>query len=343
MFKVTVCVVVYNAIEHINECLNSLLQQDYPRDLYEILVIDNDSTDGTQERIQEFCNRAPHIRMLVNPIIGIAGSRNMGLREARYDYVAFTDSDCVAPPQWLSRLVQGFERHRKRHNNLASVGGSNVPPENGDRFYNTLSIFLNTFLGSHGSVQGKRFDHDRVVPHIPTVNIMYHRKTVLQAGGFDVTFGNIGEDQDMSYRLRHLGYTFVYLANCPVTHKLRPTRRAWLKNMRLYGKGRMWLMRKHPDNIDVILLAPLVLVVSLPLSIFAAWHAIFFLPLLYFPLILLISAFECVRVGKPSSLLSLFGLYVGTHFAYGVGEIIGLFKNREMQKAALYTSQHARN
>ncbi len=336
MLNVTVCVVVYNALEHMRECLESLLQQNYSQELYEILVIDNNSTDGTKELLEKYSKSYDNVRLKINPIIGIAGSRNLGLREAKYEYVAFTDSDCLAPRDWLSSLVHGFEVHQHKVKNLVAVGGSNVPPQTGSRFYTALSIFLDTFLGSHGSVQGKRFKEDRLVPHIPTANVMYHKKTVLQASGFDVTLGNIGEDQDLSYRLQHLGYNMVYLANCSVIHKLRPTFKSWLKNMHLYGKGRMWLIRKHPENIELVLLAPMILVLSLVLVPLSFSYPLFLLPVLYFPLLLAISVIECLRAGKPAYTIYLFGLYIGTHIAYGIGEIAGLLKNREFHKAQLF-------
>ena len=69
--SVTVAVAVLNAAEHIRECLESLLAQDFPRASYEILVIDNDSTDGTQEFVQQVCREHSNVRMFVNPVRGI--------------------------------------------------------------------------------------------------------------------------------------------------------------------------------------------------------------------------------------------------------------------------------
>ncbi len=329
MLDVTVCVVVYNAIQNIQQCIDALLAQDYPTAHYEILFIDNNSTDGTKQLLLYYDEHYTNVRTLINPIIGIAGSRNLGLMRAKYDYVAFTDSDCVPPQNWLSRLVAGFEKHVREDPELVAVGGSNVPPKNAGLFYDTLYVFLNTFLGSHGSVQGKRFERDRYVSHLPTVNVMYHKPTVMQVGGFDVTFGNIGEDQDLSYRLVKKGQRFVYLADAAVVHKLRPTFKAWLKNMFVYGKGRIWLMRKHTDKMEVMLFAPMLLVLSMPLSLLAGVHPILLFPLLYFPLIFLTSIFESVRARRIDLALPLFFLFVGTHFAYGCGEIVGVFKQRE--------------
>lgn len=332
MLKVSVIVVVYNAIDNIKECLSSLLNQDVPVESYEILCVDNNSTDGTQEVISNYCEQWENVRLIVNPIRGIAGSRNIGIKNASYDLVAFTDSDCVAPNNWLNKLIDGFETYYAKDRSVAAVGSSNIPPDDQGTLYETLTVFLNTFLGSHGSVQGKRFAEDCYVPHIPTVNVLYDRQKITKVNGFDVTLGNIGEDQDLSYRLEENGFKLVYLRDCAVVHKLRPTIKSWLKNMFTYGKGRTWLMRKHPDKIQLILLAPALLVTFLPLAVLSMFSPLFLLPLMYFLFIFLISIYECQKVNKLKLVFNLFILYCGTHLAYGSGQWYGLFKNREFYR-----------
>ena len=332
MLDISVCVVVYNAMGHIQECLDSLMALEYPQEHFEVLFIDNNSTDGTKELLQYYDTHYPHVRTLINPVLGIAGSRNLALKRAHFDYVAFTDSDCVVPPNWLSKLANGFEKYSKEEPSLVAVGGSNSPPKHTSLFYDTLDLMLNTFLGSHGSVQGRRFDKDRYVPHIPTVNIMYHKPTVLRAGGFDVTFGNIAEDRDLSYRLEKFGHRFIYLTDTVISHKLRPTWQSWLKNMYVYGKGRMWLMRKHPDKIDVMLFAPVLLIFSMLFPFLSFIAPYFALPLFYFPCLLAASMMTSLRAKRIVLTPMLFLLYVGTHFAYGLGQIAGLFRNREFYR-----------
>jgi GT2 family glycosyltransferase len=191
---------------------------------------------------------------------------------------------------------------------------------------------LNTYLGSHGSVQGRRYERDRFVPHIPTVNILYHKPTVYKMGGFDVTFGNIGEDQDLSYRLEKADYRLVYLADVAVVHKMRPTWKSWFTNMYVYGKGRMWLMRKHPDKVELALLAPMFLILSMFFVLFSFLTPICAAPILYFPVIFFTSVIESIKCNKLHFVLHLFALYVGTHFAYGLGELGGFLKNRELYR-----------
>lgn len=332
MQSVTAAVVVFNGAENIRACLDSLVRQNYPRELIEILIVDNDSTDETQQIVKGYCSRFAHVRMVINPIRGIACSRNLALEQARFEWIAFTDSDCVVPIDWLSRLVEGFERHAQEQHNLAGVGSANEPPQNESRFYRALGVFLQTFLGNHGSAQGKQWSSDRVVSHLPTVNVLYRKECIEQVGGFDVTFGNIGEDQDLSYRLGDRGFVLIYCAGNAVTHKLRPTRTAWFKNMALYGKGRMWLMFKHPQKIKCVLLLPMLLVAVILLPVVFGLGYFGWLPVLYFGSVLIYSIMICFKYKCLDLLFDLYFLYIGTHIAYGVGEWTGILKRRKTKQ-----------
>jgi succinoglycan biosynthesis protein ExoA len=328
MLDVSVVVVCYNERSNIDSCLTSLIRQKYSKKHYEVICIDNGSNDGTQDILQDFCRRQSHIKWIINPVRGIAGSRNLGLANSRYDHVAFIDADCIAPPDWLLELSTGFELYSKGKPVCAGVGGSNVPPLT-SRFYEGLGIFLKSYWGNHGSVQGKIYAKDRAVPHLPTVNVMYSKKILTSVGGFDLSFGNIGEDQDLSYRLAKNGYRLYYLSKPTVVHKLRPNFLSWLGNMFTYGKGRMWLMRKHPDKIRPILLLPLMLVLSLTAVPAAFYSSFFLLPLFYFIIIFTISIYECTKRNKLRLFFQVYRLYVGTHIAYGLGQWYGLVNNRE--------------
>jgi glycosyltransferase involved in cell wall biosynthesis len=330
--NVSVIVVCYNERDNIDQCLGSLVRQDYPKNQYEIILVDNGSDDGTQKIIQEYARQDSRIKLLINPTRGIAGSRNLGAMAAAHELVAFIDADCIAPANWLRALVAGFTYHHAKDSLMIAVGGSNVPPQKSSRYHEVLEIFLNTYLGSHGSVQGARFQSDRSVAHLPTVNVLYQKVALFKVGGFDVTFGNIGEDQDLSFRLRAADYRFFYLAKAEVTHKLRPDFKSWIKNMFTYGKGRMWLIRKHPWKNNPVLLLPMVLAASLPLAMFSVLSSYFLLPFSYFFLMLVASFFACRRANKLRYVLDLFGLYAGTHLSYGLGQWYGLFKNRELER-----------
>jgi GT2 family glycosyltransferase len=206
---------------------------------------------------------------------------------------------------------------------LAAVGGANVPPRQRSRFYDVLRIFLNTYLGAHSSVQGRRFSRDRIVDHLPTVNVLYLKKALAAVNGFDERMGNIGEDQDLSFRLTAHGFSLHYIAGAEVTHALRSNLASWSRNMFIYGTGRMRLMCLHPRRIQVKFIFPLLLVLVLAMVPFIQ---VLVPVLLYFPAVLLVSLFECVRARRTDVVPDLFAVYISTHVCYGLGEWYGLIR-----------------
>jgi len=104
--RFTIIVPVHNTAAHLEGCIAALLAQDYPRDQFEILMVDNNSTDGSHEILA----RADGIRALAEATPGSYAARNRALREARGDVIAFTDSDCLPVPGWLQAIDRAFER-----------------------------------------------------------------------------------------------------------------------------------------------------------------------------------------------------------------------------------------
>lgn len=105
---VSIVVPLHNEERWIDQCVESLLAQDYPADRYEIIVVDNNSTDGSAARVAQY----PRVRLLSEPQQGDFAARNHGVRESRGEIIAFTDSDTAPRPDWLAAIVA----------NLASTG-----------------------------------------------------------------------------------------------------------------------------------------------------------------------------------------------------------------------------
>lgn len=315
--KISVVVVCFNEEKNIGDCLSSLVNQTYDRKNYEVLVVDNGSQDRTREIVGDFVRRCENVRLVVNPRRGIAQSRNVGVWEAKYGLIAFTDADCLAPAPWLEALAAGYRWYKSQDPSVIAVGGSNIPPPSPKHFYQALAIALDSFFIARNSVQGRVFSKDRNVPHLPCANVLYEKEKIQDIGGFDESFGSIIEDEDLSYRLKLAGFNFVYLAGAFVHHKMQDNLRDWAKRMFIYGKGRMWFLKKYPRRWSPVFAAPTILVLTLPLS-----------GLLYLPVTLFVSLGECLKKGRVSLVFDVFLLYVVTHILYGCGEIYGLFKKR---------------
>lgn len=105
MVRISVIVPVYNTAAHLESCITALLQkQDYPPEEYEILMVDNNSTDDSAAILAKTVG----IRALHEPRQGSYAARNCALREARGALLAFTDSDCMPEPGWLRAIDDAF-------------------------------------------------------------------------------------------------------------------------------------------------------------------------------------------------------------------------------------------
>jgi glycosyltransferase involved in cell wall biosynthesis len=102
---VSVVVPLHNEEQWIDECVQALLEQDYPADRYEILVVDNNSSDGSAARVARY----PRVRLLQERVQGDYAARNRGISESSGSIIAFTDSDTAPERDWLREIVRGLE------------------------------------------------------------------------------------------------------------------------------------------------------------------------------------------------------------------------------------------
>jgi GT2 family glycosyltransferase len=196
---VSVIVAVRNSVRTVGACVTSLLAVSYPADRFEIVVVDNGSTDGTREALRTF---GTSIRVLTEPTRGAAAARNRGIRSARGWLMAFTDADAVVEREWLSALVAPF-----RDSRVAMVGGriaSRVGANRIERF-------------------GERIhDHRHAIevedpPYVITCNAALRRHVIESVGLFDETLLR-GQDVDLAWRVHRTGYRLVYAPNAVVRH-----------------------------------------------------------------------------------------------------------------------------
>lgn len=326
---ISVVVICRNEEKRIRAVLESLYAQDYPSSSFEVVVVENASTDSTAAVVRDFLRDNSNMRLVQSERRGIAPNRNRGLKESRYAHVAFTDADCTADPGWLSALDAAFREERAQDDRVAAVGGPNVMPEGSTLFRRAVAIAVSNYWGNHGSVQGAGPNKRAAVDHLPTLNVLYDRDRALEVGGFDESQGNISEDVDMSHQLRLRGYVLIYEPRAVVRHRWRESLWEWARNMEVYGKGRSWLMKKDRRYVKVQFAAPLLLLASLVAAFFypvSAWLAVPFAA--YLATTALVSVHACLVHRKPHYLMHVFAIYVVTHLAYGIGQVHGFFAPR---------------
>lgn len=184
---VSVIIPVYNRVKYIGKAIESVLAQTFQN--FEIIVVDNGSTDGTIELVEEYCKKDKRIRLIKNNKNIIALALNIGLREARGKYYAQLDSDDEYVPQTLEKMVQYLETHPKT---ALAISYYELIDENSQP------------MPEFGIIKHLEYDRNNImrVDGAGALRV-YHRKVVLEEfGGFDeVNFGDYGEDYDMNLKI----------------------------------------------------------------------------------------------------------------------------------------------
>ena len=183
LFSVVIC--SYNRREHVVAAVQSVLGQTLAADRYEVIVVDNCSTDGTADAIEALVG--PHVRYLYEERLGLATARNTGWRAARGTYVAFLDDDARAEATWLE-TAQGLIEANP--DNLCCVGGPIHP------FYTSArpDWWLDSYeIRTRGDVQR----HLRQGEAFSGSNMIWLRDALATYGGFESTAGMKGTELGM--------------------------------------------------------------------------------------------------------------------------------------------------
>ena len=118
---VSIVVSTYNRCDFLEDCIKSYDEQDCDKSLFEVLIINNNSTDNTENISFELIKKYPkiHIRYIIEINQGLSYGRNRGVKESKYDLIHFFDDDAVATPNYVSTIIDTFERYPR----AVSVGG----------------------------------------------------------------------------------------------------------------------------------------------------------------------------------------------------------------------------
>ncbi len=231
----TVVVPAYNSQETIAVCIESLLNLQYPREKLEIIIVDNGSSDDTAA----IASRYP-VGVLSEEQRGAAAARNCGIREARGEYVAFTDSDCQVAPDWLTRLVRAAIENKSD-----AVGGRIVSAVS-----NPIARFTEDQRVMNQEDAIRRLKTP--LPFILTANALFKKKVLDDVNGFDVAFDQAAaEDTDLCWRLHAHGCVFAYAHHAIVYHHHRLTTVGLYFQFFKYGKGEVQLVVKHRSRLSL--------------------------------------------------------------------------------------------
>jgi GT2 family glycosyltransferase len=218
----------YNRKPLLRACLDALVNQSCRE--YEILVIDDGSTDGTEAFIAEYQKTLPRqlpFRYIQHPENrGVAVAHNTAIRHSAGDIIAVVADDCVPDKDWLAHAV----RIHREHPEAGVVGG---PVLNGY----TKSVIANIGQQMVTDQVRRQVIDGLYTTYLVGNNATYKKCVVEEVGGFNETFRYGGEETELEERILRRGYRMIYSPDLKMTHFQRTTLRAFLRQYYAYGKG----------------------------------------------------------------------------------------------------------
>ena len=216
---ISVIVCTRNRADLLRHALQSVVDQDFPRDAFEIVVIDNASTDNTAVTVNEFRNHV-HLRYVHEPRIGLCVARNTGWRTAVGRYIAFFDDDAVARPGWLSAIREVFERAGP---SIGVIGGRVDPIWQAPR----PDWLADEVAGSLTIVHWG--DAEKVIRDIRRewlvgANMALPKQLLTEVGGFHPWLDRVGNnllssgDVFLQKEVMRRGYTCLYVPAMSIEH-----------------------------------------------------------------------------------------------------------------------------
>lgn len=300
--EVSIVIPVMNRADELRRCLTSLTQLTYPHEKLQIIVVDDGSSDTSPDVAREF-------GALLVPSGGIgrgpAAARNVGASVADGELLAFIDSDCSASPDWLCQLIPAFN-----DSGMAAVGGQvdGMCTESAvDRYeavMSSLSISSRERVGNSGT--------DTF--YLPSCNLLVRRSAFRSVGGFDDSM-HVGEDVDLTWRLRDRRWSICYLPFGNILHEHRSSIRSFMSRRFDYGTSEGILQILHPTRHKRMVVPPLlatILVLCLMTLFTGVWSL-----LAAGGLLLLDATTVRLRTGKQGLPISLAAILAGRLRALG--------------------------
>ena len=242
--KASVIIVTYNHKKYMEDCLTSVLANDP----LEVIVVDNGSTDGTPEFIEE---NFPKVKVIRSPRnLGYGGGNNLGVRHARGEYVVILNPDTKVGKNWLEELLKPLAKSERLITTpkILLYDGSAI---------NTIGNIVH-FTGltfTRGYLEPlERYDEPEYLSGISGACFAMRRDEYLELGGFDENFLAYNEDGEFSWRVHARGFKILYVPTSIVYHdytlKVPPQKIYHLE------KGRYIILRKYLSWREFLLLLP---------------------------------------------------------------------------------------
>lgn len=318
--KFSIIVPVYNRPDEMREFLDSLARQTDTD--FEVMVMEGECEHSCKSVCDTYSSQL-NIHYHQRPS-GRSARRNEGMQLASGNYFLLFDSDCILPPVYIGQLRSALARHY-----VDCYGG----PDSADHTFTDLQLAINyamTSIMTTGGIRGGMKDVRKYLPR--AFNMGFSREVFERTGGY---LDMIGEDVDLSMRIKEAGFSVELIPQAVVYHKRRISLSGFYRQVCTFGKARVLLSARHPGSLKLMHLFPSCFAVGnaglLLLSVItcSAW---WLLPIaLYVSLLFTESLLKNKRLRV--ALLSVVAGYIQL-CGYGIGFIDELITRRASHRAS---------
>jgi cellulose synthase/poly-beta-1,6-N-acetylglucosamine synthase-like glycosyltransferase len=306
-------VAALNSEQTIDECLRSIFELDYPKDLLEVIVVDGGSRDATVQ----IAKKSP-ARVMSTPLNAPA-AYNYAMKTISSEVLGFIDADAKVEKEWLSKLVAHLEDPQ-----AAGVSGSIETWNEGNPWARCIGYDLKNRYARIGKYVGR----------VATMNLLLKKSVIEAAGGFDENLPS-QYDTDLGFRISATGYRIAYEPSAKCYHFNRSTVRAYFRQQLQYGKNTLKLYFKHANlargdeitdfamNVQPILI--LAVMVCVVLGVLEALRLLWYVAGVLLLAMFVYYLFSAVGVAvkfKDKAAMRLLVLYFVRAFAWFTGAVI---------------------
>jgi GT2 family glycosyltransferase len=227
--NISVVIATYNRSVSLMETMHALVQQDFHPARFEVIVVNDGSTDQTIEKLKQFKALAPfQFSFFTQANKGPAAARNKGIMEAVGNIIAFTDDDCIPDHNWLTSIYQSFEMNMQ----VGLQGGTYTDVDK-----------ITPLTHQIDNVKGN--------PSVPTCNAAYLRSVLLKVNGFDEEFPfPHNEDADLAWRIAKQG-AIGFNRDMKVYHPTRIDKFEKIAKRMKIMESEFRLFAKNPDSYKI--------------------------------------------------------------------------------------------
>lgn len=247
---VSILVLNYNGKEYLSECLQSLFQITYPS--YEVIVIDNGSSDGSVEYVKENFPKANTLALDKN--YGFSEANNRGAAIAEGDLLVFLNNDTAVEKEWLTELVKGLQFDPK-----IAICGSKVVFYSDPRIIDFAGGLMSP-IGAGINVgfsdsDGPAYNSFKYTSHAYGASMLMRKDVFQQLGGFDSDYFAYHEELDLCWRCWLQGYKVYYIPSSVVRHKRSVTslsEKNWKRSFYNAQKNQIQNILKNFNRVNLL-------------------------------------------------------------------------------------------